>query len=65
MAKFAPVEFFKQVKVEAKKVTWPTRQETIASTIAVFIMVVIASIFLFVADQVLAKLVELALGIGS
>ena len=65
MAKFAPVEFFKQVKVEAKKVTWPTRQETIASTIAVFIMVVIASIFLFVADQALSMLVGFALGLGS
>lgn len=65
MAKFAPVEFFKQVKVEAKKVTWPTRQETVASTVAVFIMVVIASIFLFVADQGLAYLVEFALGLGK
>lgn len=64
MAKFAPVEFFKQVRVEAKKVTWPTRQETVASTIAVFIMVVIASVFLFVADQALAFLVEFALGLG-
>ena len=65
MAKFAPVEFFKQVRTEAKQVTWPNRKETTQSTIAVFIMVVIASIFLFVADMVLAKIVELALGIGA
>lgn len=65
MAKFAPVEFFKQVKSEAKKVTWPTRQETTASTIAVFIMVVIASIFLFVADQALSYVVALVLGLGN
>lgn len=65
MAKFAPVEFFKQVKSEAKKVTWPTRQETTASTIAVFIMVVIASIFLFVADQALSYVVGLVLGLGN
>lgn len=65
MAKIAPVEFFKQVRAEAKKVTWPTRQETVASTIAVFIMVVIASIFLFAADQVLSLLVRFALGLGN
>jgi len=65
MAKLAPMEFFKQVKIEAKKVSWPTRAETISSTIAVFIMVVIASVFLFLADQVLALVVRLALGLGA
>lgn len=64
MAKFAPIDFLKQVRSEARKVTWPTRQETIASTIAVFIMVIIASIFLFAADQVLAFVVEFTLGLG-
>lgn len=65
MAKFAPIDFFKQVRAEAKRVTWPTRQETIASTIAVFFMVVIASVFLFVADQALSFIVRLVLGLGS
>ena len=65
MAKFAPIDFFKQVRAEAKKVTWPTRQETTASTIAVFIMVVIASIFLFAADQALSLIVRFALGLGN
>ncbi len=65
MAKLAPMEFFKQVKTEAKKVSWPTRAETISSTIAVFIMVVIASVFLFLADQVLAFVVRFALGLGA
>ncbi len=63
MAKFAPVEFFRQVRSEMKKVTWPTRQETTVSTIAVFIMVAIASTFLFVADQVLAWAVSLILNL--
>ena len=65
MAKIAPVEFFKQVRSEAKRVTWPTRQETIASTVAVFVMVVIASVFLFTADQVLSYIVRLVLGLGA
>lgn len=65
MAKSGPLEFFRQVKSEAQKVTWPTRQETTVSTIAVFIMVIIASLFLFFADQVLAFAVNLILSIGS
>ena len=65
MAKFAPFEFLKQVRSEAQKVSWPTRKETTQSTVAVFIMVVIASIFLFTADQVLAWIVKMILGLGN
>ena len=64
MAKTSPVEFFKQVKSEAKKVTWPTCQETIVSTIFVFIMVAIASVFLYFADQVIAFFVQMIMNIG-
>lgn len=63
MAKSGPIEFFRQVRSEMKKVTWPTRQETTVSTIAVFIMVAIASTFLFLADQILAWAVSLILSI--
>lgn len=62
MAKSGPSEFIKQVKSEAKKVTWPSRKETIASTIAVFIMVTISSLFLFFADQIIAYLVRAIMG---
>ncbi len=64
MSKAGPVQYFKEVKAEAHKVTWPSRKETIASTIAVFIMVTLASIFLFLSDQVLAWAVSKILGIG-
>ena len=36
MAKTSPVEFARQVKAEVKKVTWPSRQETLVSLVAVF-----------------------------
>ncbi|MCB9979734.1 MAG: preprotein translocase subunit SecE [Rhodospirillales bacterium] len=65
MAKAGPGLFVQQIKSEAAKVTWPSRKETTQSTIAVFIMVVLASIFLYVADQVIAFGIELILGIGS
>ena len=64
MSKSGPFAYFREVKQESQKVTWPSRQETVASTIAVFIMVILASVFLYFADQVLAWLVSLILGIG-
>jgi preprotein translocase subunit SecE len=54
MAKNSPVEFFRQVNQERKKVTWPTRKETTVTTIMVFVMVVVASIFFLGVDWVLA-----------
>jgi preprotein translocase subunit SecE len=64
MAMKSPVEFFRQVKVEVRKVTWPSREETTVSTIAVFIMVFIAAMFLFAADQVMSLLVHWILDLG-
>lgn len=60
--KTGPVEFFKQVRAEMKKITWPSRKETTVSTIMVFIMVTIASIFLFLTDQIVATIIRWILG---
>ena len=54
MAKNSPVDFFRQVNQERKKVTWPTRKETTITTIMVFIMVVVASLFFLAVDTILA-----------
>lgn len=62
MAKSGPMEFFRQVKAEAKKVTWPTRQEVGVSMIAVFIMVTISSIFLYFADQIISYVIRTIMG---
>ena len=48
-----PFEFLQEVRAEGSKVTWPTRRETIITTIMVFIFVAITSIFFLVIDQVL------------
>ncbi|MEM9495916.1 MAG: preprotein translocase subunit SecE [Pseudomonadota bacterium] len=48
-----PLEFLQQVRAEASKVTWTSRNETMVSTIMVLIMVAIMSIFFFVVDQTL------------
>jgi len=65
MAKTNPFQFLQQVRAEASKVTWPTRRETIVTTIMVLIMVTFASLFFLLADKVLSLGVGLVLGIGS
>ena len=60
-----PLEFIRQVRTEMQKVTWPSMGETRQSTIAVFVMVFLASIFMYFADQIMAKLVSLVLGLGT
>lgn len=56
-----PIQFAKEVKNEISKVTWPTRQETLISTIMVLVMVVLISLFLYVSDQIIAWLIHLIL----
>ncbi len=60
-----PLKFLRQVRTEANKVTWTTRQETIASTIMVMIMVVIVAAFLFAVDTVWSFLIPLVTGARS
>ena len=62
MARTNPLEFLQQVREEANKITWPSRRETITSTIMVLIMVVAASIFFFAVDAVLENAVKLLFG---
>jgi preprotein translocase subunit SecE len=54
-------QFFKEVKVETKKVVYPNRDELIGSTWIVIITVIVISVFLGVIDLGLAKLVGVAL----
>ncbi len=54
-------EFIREVKVEIKKVVFPTREELIGSTWVVIITVIIISIFLGIVDLGLSKVVEFAL----
>ena len=45
--------FFKDARVEVRKVVWPTRQETLQTTIAVLFMVVLVAIMLWLFDMFL------------
>ena len=46
-------EFLKEVRVEATKVSWPTRNELRDSTVVVIVTVVIVSVFIGIVDRVL------------
>ena len=55
------LQFLREVKIELKKVTWPTRKQTIGSTVVVIVLVMIISIFLGVVDIGLSRLVQVVL----
>ena len=65
MAKTNPAQFIRQVRQEVSKVTWPSRKETTITTIMVFVMVALASVFLMGVDLIFAELVQIILGIGG
>ncbi len=65
MAKTSPVEFVRQVRQEASKVTWPTRKETLITTATVLAMVVLVALFFFLIDQFFAWGVQVILGLGN
>ena len=59
--KFEPVKFFREVRAEARKITWPSRRETWITTVMVMIMVITAGVFFLVVDEVLSRSIEFVL----
>jgi preprotein translocase subunit SecE len=64
-SKSNPFTFLQQVRQEVAKVTWPSRRETVTTTIMVFIMIVVAALFFLAVDQVLSLAIGMLLNIGS
>jgi preprotein translocase subunit SecE len=60
-----PFQFFQQVRQEARKVTWTSRQETIISTIMVLVMAGIASLFFFAVDTGISAAITAILRLGA
>jgi preprotein translocase subunit SecE len=58
-------QFASQVRAEGRKIVWPSWKETWITSMMVFIMVIIATIFFFVVDFGLAKLSSFILAIGQ
>jgi len=58
MAKITPGEFARQVRAEAGKVVWPSREETVRTAIFVAIMMVILSVFFLGVDSLFGMAVR-------
>ncbi len=60
-----PFEFFREVRQESAKVTWPGRRETMVTTAMVFAFAALAAFFFLAADQIISFVVKLMLGVGG
>lgn len=56
-----PFVFIRQVRAEVAKVTWPTRNETVVTTIMVMIMVFVMALFFLGVDQILSRIIRFVL----
>ncbi|QDC43345.1 preprotein translocase subunit SecE [Methylophilus medardicus] len=59
------LSFFNESVAEAKRVVWPTRQETIQTTLAVAVLVMIMAAFLALVDIGFAYMVQWIMGRGA
>ena len=58
-------EFVIESRVELRKVVWPTRQETVMTTVAVFAFVIVAGTFFWVLDVFLSWATRMLTGQGG
>jgi len=50
--------FMKDARTEVRKMVWPTRMETLQTTIVVFVVVIILAAFLWLRDRILTALIQ-------
>jgi preprotein translocase subunit SecE len=63
MTSLNPAKFMREVRQEVSKITWPTRKETIVSTVMVFGLAALAAVFFIVVDWIISTLVLKIIGI--
>ncbi len=61
----SPGEFVRQVRSETAKVVWPSRRETVQTTILVLIMTSLLAVFFLGVDQLLGRVIKFLLAIGG
>ncbi len=64
MAKISPGEFLRQVRAEAAKIYWPSRQETVTTAIFVGIMMLLLAFFFLGIDTVFGSVVRWLLSLA-
>lgn len=57
--------FAHEARIEARKVVWPTRQETVQTTMVVIVFTIIMALFLWAVDASLFGLIEWVMGLGA
>jgi preprotein translocase subunit SecE len=65
VAKKTPLENYKQIITETKKVVWPTRRETMTTGVMVMIMTLVLGVFFFTIDSIFAAIVKLLLSLAK
>ncbi len=63
MAKFDPLQFAREVRVETARVTWPSRKETLVTTGLVLALSALAAVFFLVVDQLIQFAMRYVFGI--
>ena len=64
MATKNPIEFIREVRQEAGKVTWPARRDTLITTGMVFVFVALAAVFFTAVDWIISRIVQFLLGVS-
>lgn len=58
MAAMNPAKFIREVRSEIGKVTWPTRKETMVSTMMVLVLALVAAVFFLAVDGIFANIIS-------
>ena len=61
----SPAKFFREVRAEVARVTWPSRKETMVTTGLVLGMVALAAMFFFFVDQIVGLAVRVLFGVSG
>ena len=64
MAKTSPAEFINQVRADARKVVWPSREETVRTALFVAIMMIILSVFFLGIDTLFGAIMRWLLSLA-
>jgi preprotein translocase subunit SecE len=56
------IGFGREARMEVRKVVWPTRQETVQTTLMVIVAVIVIGIFLWLIDMLLAEAIQMLTG---
>ena len=60
-----PFKYVQQVRNEVSKIVWPTRKETMTTTVMVFIMSALVALFFFIIDTITSNILDIILKLSS